>query len=140
MSENPYAAPGSSNAATPDTATSKIQRLARIYKLMGWTITILYIPVVIGCTGTLIGGLLGIVDADIVMLLFASVMNTTILTVGILFIRTARRIRGGDPTVSGHAKFLSYVLMLGFPLFTIVGIICYRDISRYLMDAKRQDA
>lgn len=131
---NPYSPPQSDAEPSIDAATTQLHGVSRSFKWLGWLVTIVYVPIVLTCIGVFVLSLLGFNDESPPFMLFASLFNGAVLTLGISLIRASRRIRNRDTTVRRTALFLSCVLMLGFPLFTIVGVICYRNIGRYLVE------
>jgi len=58
--------------------------------------------------------------------------NGTVLGFGISMILVGRRVAIGDQSVRTTALVHSCILMLGFPLLTIIGAICFWQIRRYL--------
>ena len=131
MVDNPYSAPTTTSDPQPELATTRIRSVSRTFRWLGWILTILYVPIVVTCVVSLVLALLGHpVDSPLVLAL-ASVFNGAILAVAILFILTGRRIAAGDYSVRGRALFLSCILMLGFPIFTVIGIFCFRYLKMY---------
>ena len=115
-----------------DLSTVRLRAVARAFKIFGWFWVVVYTPIVITCVGSLFATLAGYPIDSLIVLAGASFFNGAILALAILFVTTGRRIRLRDATAQRRALVLSCVMMLGFPILTIVGIICYRDIKRHL--------
>lgn len=135
---NPYV-PTATHSITRDAVSAKLQAVCRIFMWMGLLGSVIYIPIVVGCTGALIASLFGrpISDPKIgtpLMLAFATLFNTAVLSVWLIFIVTARQIKKRDYTVRSRALALSVFLTLGFPILTIPGVMCYRWIRQYFRD------
>ena len=137
--ENPYASPP---AIGDDDGEDRIgasivgiRSVARVFKIVGWFGVILYTPIVLTCVGSLVVTLVGYrIDSPLV-LAGASAFNGVILGLAICYVLTGQRISKQDFTVRRRAILLSCLMMIGIPVFTIVGIICYRKIKLYFNDS-----
>jgi hypothetical protein len=110
----------------------RLRAVARVFKIFGWFWVVVYTPMVAICVGSLVITLAGHrIDSPLV-LAGASAFNGAILWLAILYVRTGRRISRHDATARRRALFMSCFMMLGVPVLTVVGAICYRDIKRYL--------
>ena len=135
MSDNPYSSP---TVAGTEVDPSKVPlgSVTRVYKWLGWVGAIIYVPIVITCVAALALSLAGHHEESPLVLAFASLVNGAILTLAVLLLLTSRRIAARDYSVRGRALILSCILMLGFPLLTVVGIICYRNITQHFLNAE----
>lgn len=133
--KNPFAAPKLMAETDTERATYELMSVARVFKTVGWLVVILYGPVVIFSVVVFLATLLRYIDEEPQRVLGGTLFNGGVLAMAIQYILTGRRIAKPDPTVRQRALFLSCVLMAGFPIFTFLGIRCYRDIKRYLVDS-----
>lgn len=134
--ENPYASPQTVGEGESDPSIVRVRSVARAFKIVGWFGTILYTPIVITCVASLLITLIGYRRIDSpAMLAGASAFNGAILALAIFYVMTGRRIAKHDLTVRRRALLLSCVMMIGFPVFTIIGIICYRYIHFYFNES-----
>ncbi len=130
MTVNPYAPPQGVSERLPDPAR-EIRVVARVFRWVGWVGTVLYLPMTLGTVGALIYSLLAEpVDSPLV-LAGASLVNGGVLFVSITFLRTAKGLLNKHPLSQRAATVLSCVLLLGFPIFTIVGAICLCKVRRH---------
>jgi hypothetical protein len=132
MPENPYASPQAVDDGTVDLSAVRLRSVARVFKIVGWFGVILYTPIVIASIASLLLTLVGYRIDSLLVLAGASAFNGTILALAILYVLTGRRIAKHDLTARRRAMLLSCVMMIGVPIFTIVGVICYRNINQYL--------
>lgn len=132
---NPFAAPKLMAETDTERAIYELMSVARVFKTVGWLVVMVYGPLVVFSIGVLISILIGYIDAEPQSVLGGTTFNCGVLAMAIQYILTGRRIAKPDPTVRQRALFLSCVLMAGFPIFTFLGIRCYRDIKRYLVDS-----
>lgn len=133
--KNPFAAPKLMAETDTERAIYELMSVARVFKTVGWLVVILYGPVVIFSGVVFLATLLRYIDEEPQRVLGGTLFNCGVLAIAIQYILTGRRIAKPDPTVRQRALFLSCVLMAGFPIFTFLGIRCYRDIKRYLVDS-----
>ena len=131
---NPYAAPPSNDGCEIEPAIIQIRSVARVFKIVGWFGVIIYAPIVIVCVGSLLVTLAGYRVDSILILAGATGFNGAILALAIQYVLTGRRISKNDLTARPRAIFLSYVMLIGFPVFTIIGIICCRNLRCYFDD------
>ncbi|MEO1526998.1 MAG: hypothetical protein AAFX06_16285, partial [Planctomycetota bacterium] len=130
-STNPYSPPVTESSPPEDAAEKSLASVARAFKWLGWIISVLYAPIVLSCLGSFLLALVGRIEESPGFMLLVCIFNGSVLAFGIALILTARRLASRDYTVRKRALFLSCVLMVGVPLFTIVGIICFRNVRRY---------
>lgn len=132
--ENPYASPQFGGLEI-EPSIVRIRAVARVFKLVGWFGVVLYTPIVIGGVASLVITLSGYHRIDPpAVLAGTSAFNGAILALALLYVMTGRRIATHDLSVRRRALLLSCVMMIGFPIFTIVGIISYRHIKLYFND------
>jgi hypothetical protein len=127
MAINPYASPQAGGAES----AVRIRSVARAFKILGWFGVVLYTPIVIACISSLLLRLAGYGADSPMVLAGAAAFNGFVLGLAVLYAMTGRRIAKHDFTARRRAMFLSCLMMIGFPLFTIVGILCYRNIRLY---------
>ena len=131
--DNPYSPPAVDSPLAPDPATVRLASVARAFRWLGWLVSIVYGPIVIVCIVALVLSSLGRHDESPAFMLLVCMINGAVFALGVSLIRTARRVAARDHTVRMTAMAISCILMLGFPLFTIVGVICFRHIRQYLV-------
>ena len=137
MTDNPYASPAdhSSFAKELDSEAAKqIRVVIRILRYIGWPLAILLCPLSLFFLTTTI--------------LFAFIRPDARLADGVVFgvillglsgyfvfaLRVASRMARRDPNVRFKAYLVLTPLLLGFPLFTIVALLCMAKIGRYYGD------
>lgn len=128
--ENPYASPQAVSERLTD-SEREIRTVARVFRWIGWVGVILYFPVIVMNVGALIYSLLVEPVNSPMVLAGASLLHGGILFVSFTFLRTAKGLANKHPLSGRAAKVLSCILLLGFPLFTIVGAICLHKVRRH---------
>ena len=124
--KNPFAPPSTMAVRALSESEVRLRAVTRVYRIIGWLGIVIYVPIVLTCLGSLVGILLGYRIGPLLVVAGASVFHSIFLALAILYVLTARRIAERDITVRRRAVVLSFLMMIGFPLFTIVGAICYR--------------
>lgn len=125
-------APSTGQPTLDDPLTVQVRSVARVFKIFGWFWVIIYTPIVVTCIGSLFITLAGHRIESPLVLAGASLFNGAILALAVLYVTTGRRISKRDVRVRRRALLLSCFMMLGFPILSIVGIICYRNIAKHL--------
>jgi hypothetical protein len=128
---NPYASPTAESRLDPSIAESEIRFVIRILRWIGWLGGIPFVPLAILLTALFAYS--SIVEgkrlpADVVpgLILFDLLACLSIAS-GWVASGMARH----RPSARLPALLLCGVMLLGFPLFTIVGIVCIRKVRRY---------
>ena len=135
LPENPFAPPTADAARVPSKSEIRLRAVTRIYRIIGWFGIVLYVPIVLTCAGSLIGILpLMFPTESRLSLAGPLVFHSIFLALAVLYVLTARRIAARDFTVRRRAAALSFLMMIGFPIFTIVGIVCYRYLRLHFSD------
>lgn len=137
---NPYAPPGQPVQAHRDSpARERICAVYRAFRLLGW---IGAVPFGAGTAAAVVGLIvdwfLGSPWNDTSPLALVVLLYAGLFTVSILFLRTARQLRAGSPTAPRGVYALSCLLLLGFPLLTIVGLLCMYDVRRWYPEYRRE--
>ena len=130
MSVNPYSSP-TAELETVSDAEREIRVVIRIYRLVGWVGSFIYVPMAISTASVLLYSLFARPIESPAALFFPACINLCGATVFVGYILIASRMARRSVRVRGKAFLLSYFMLLGFPLFTIVGIVCLRKLKRH---------
>lgn len=129
------------SALVADEAERQVQMVIRIFHYIGWPFFILMGAMTVM---TLSLGVLAVAAGEteqIGFVLLGSLAFALLTLFFYAFIRVARQMRARNPKASGPATALSALMLLGFPLFTIVGVICLVVImSKYAAYCAAQQA
>lgn len=116
---------------TNGVANREIRSGIRVFQILGWTGAIIYTPMVVGRIATLVYSVLVEPKESLLVLVGASLFNGLVLFYFLCLLRSAFRRNRREPDAIRSAKVLSYVTMIGFPLFTVVGILVVRKLNRH---------
>ena len=125
---NPYASPEVSGH-TVARFDREIFGVARAIAAFGWIGFALYVPIVVGTIIKLVVAIVG--DGNAMVLLGASVFNCSVFLSFRWVIRVAARLRRCERNADRKALFVSCIMTLFFPLFTLIGIICIYKIRKH---------
>jgi len=136
--KNPYASPATTDFHEPDEAAVRLRAVSRVFRALGWLGVVIYSPVTITCVVKLVRILAG--DADSIVsakeMTIATAISAAIVGVSSYFVITGRKISAFDLGARRQALVLACLMMTGFPIFTLIGAICFRDLTRHLRSAK----
>jgi hypothetical protein len=130
MSTNPYASPQSTNEPLTD-SEREIRVVVRVFRWIGWLGTIIYVPMVVGPVGTLVYSILVEPQESPVVLVCAAFFNGIVLSIFVAMLFAASKLKHRRPGALKWGSVLSCVMMIGFPLFTLIGVLCLRKLRRY---------
>ena len=134
MTENPYAPPSATTEQVRDVPTMRVRSVARVFKIMGWAGVIIYTPIVCISLAMLPVALLGNSRNSDPAFFLATFINSAILAIAICYLMTGRRISAYNIAVRRRALLMCCLMMIGFPIFTVVGAICFRNVKRHFAD------
>jgi len=130
MSTNPYASPQAASESLSD-SEREIRVVIRVFRRIGWFGTIIYVPMVVGPIGTLVYSLFVERQESSVVLVGATLLNGIILSIFIAMLIAASRLKHRRPGALKWGSVLSCAMMIGFPLFTIIGVLCLRKLRQH---------
>ena len=134
MTDNPYAPPADAGIVDPaEIAATRIRSVARVFKIVGWMGIVIYTPIVLSCIHLLVMTLSGRRIGSPLVIAFATAFNGMVLALAICYLLTGRRVAAMDLTVRRQALVLSCFMMIGVPIFTVVGVLCYRYLKRHFV-------
>ena len=111
-------------------AERNIRLVIRILRYIGWPFAILFVGM--AAVGALLAQFLVFANDDSIGAAVALVVTNLPLAVFFVWLlNVAKRMAQRDITAKSPATNASSLLLLGFPLFTIVGIICVFKIRRF---------
>jgi hypothetical protein len=129
MSDNPYQSPqGPCERATP---APELSRVIRVFRLLGWVALLVFLPWLLTSLA-LSAYEFCVADQQEWRVLpglnFGLAAANSYL---IALLVTAHRMSRGHARAKRLAQSLCCIMLLGFPLFTLVGLILLRDIHRH---------
>ena len=130
VEDNPYSSPRSELDRTELTiAEQEIRAVARVFRWIGWTGVVVCFPFFLRFCITLFREFF---DPTVPL---SPLENELLITAAMFFFYwypwTARKMLERMPRIDRTAVLLSYVLILGFPIFTVAGIACLRKVRRH---------
>ena len=129
MSINPYATPNAECESRPD-SEGEIRVVVRVFRWLGWLGTIIYVPMVVIPMGTLVYSLTVEQKESPLILIGVILFNGVVLAAFVSMLIAASKLKRQRPDAIKWGRTVSYILLLGFPLLTLVGILCLRRLSR----------
>lgn len=130
MATNPYAPP---TAIVPSIteAEQEIRFVIRIFRWIGWIGAVLYVPMPLLSILALIDSLMT-EPRNSLFLVGVCLANCSFYALFISLLFGARKLVRRSKRALQWARGLCYLMMIiGFPLFTIVGAICIRKLNRH---------
>jgi hypothetical protein len=135
---NPYAAPQANNRlpVPADPKTIALNQVARIYRWLGWIGSVVYGLIFVSNIVVVIQILFDLKAYKEPLWFFCSItiVHGLIFWLAITYLRTSNSILRRDYSKRQTAIVLAWIMMLGFPIFTIVGYICRRELLRHFHD------
>jgi len=130
---NPYTSPAADSDRLSE-AAREIATVVRVFRFIGWIGVIFYTPLALIALGMLIYSLVVEPSDSVAGNAVGVGLCGGVLFVSFTYFRTASALRAKHPRARRAATVLSCVLLLGFPIFTIVGIICLIKVWRNFAD------
>jgi hypothetical protein len=132
MTTNPFESPAEISVSVPLPA-QRIRSVARIFRWVGWAGVITYAPFTLIFGGLLLFSLLTgmFVPSEDPPPPVMVAIGAGVSFVSYVFLRTAKGLLNKNPKAQRAALVMSCVLMIGFPVFTIAGVTCFRNVRRY---------
>ena len=128
VDQNPYSAPLADLPPDPDAvAIREIRSVVRVFRLIGWT-SCLVCFLFFSMLATLIWRTLSFDD------MIVGLVTSGVFVSAVSYLRTATALKAGRLSSKRAAILLSCLLLLGFPLFTLIGIICLQKVRRHFDD------
>lgn len=130
---NPYASPNSAPIAR-DIASERLNAVSRIFLWVGLLGCFFSVPCVIFCLIVFILNLVGhpmVEPMHPLFALFPIALYSSILLLCVTYVVTARQIKQRSYNVRDQALALSFLLILGIPIFTIPGVLCLVWLRKY---------
>jgi hypothetical protein len=138
MTTNPYTSPHEISRPTSDPAR-EIRTVANVFRWLGWMGITIYLPVTSFTMGALVHQLMQGRNDEFVPIVVANGVGWCMLSLSLAYLRTAKALAAGNPLAARAARVLSWV-MLGFPIFMIVGVICLKktnnNFAAYCLDQR----
>jgi hypothetical protein len=129
MSDNPYQSPqGPCERASP---APELRRVIRIFRLLGWVLLLVFFPCLLIALAMCVLQILMLEREDWRMLLAMNSYFAAVNAYLIALLVAAHRMSRGHTGAKRLAQSLCCIMLLGFPLFTLVGLILLRDIHRH---------
>lgn len=130
MTTNPFESPAEINDPVPLPA-QRIRSVARIFRWMGWVGVTLYLFLGDLLLFLLLNGIPLRPEDDTLLELIG--VGVFFLFASYMFLRAAKGLLNKSPKAKRAALVMSCVLMIGFPVFTIAGVACFRNVRRYFL-------
>jgi hypothetical protein len=111
-------------------AERNIGFVIRILRYIGWPFAVLFVGMT--ALGVVLSPVLAFAkEGSIGMAVFIAVAFLPFAAFFVWLLKVAKRMAQRDLTAKSPATIISSLLLLGFPLFTIVGIMCVFKIRRF---------
>ena len=115
-----------------EAADREIRGVVRVFRLIGGIGAVLYVPMALVSFVQFARSLLTETPESAASMLIVSLVNGGLAALFVMYLRVAGRLQRRGEGSKQWALAMSYVLLLGFPLFTIVGILCIRRINKHM--------
>ena len=129
-SPNPYASPLSEGEPVSD-AEREIHAVIRVFRLIGWVGVILWTPAVFGSMGVFIYSLFAATRESSTFFFGVSIFHCSCAAIFLAYLRIASRMVKRRIEVRWKAILMCCLMLPGFPVFTVVGIICLWKVTRH---------
>jgi hypothetical protein len=113
----------------PSKAEREIGFVIRILQYIGWPFSVLFVPLALVTILVSLYTALTDPEAPVGELLIGTFVFCLIAAFFVSHLLVARNLKLRVPSAGKAARILSAFMLLGFPLFTIVGVLCMSKIS-----------
>ncbi len=113
----------------PSEAERQIGFVIRILQYIGWPFSILFVPYALFIIILSVYTFLTDSNAPYGTLFLGTLLFTLIASFFVAHLRVARKMKQRDSSARLAGIALSTLMLLGFPLFTLVGLLCLRKIT-----------
>ena len=125
MNENPYAAPEAEpKPALTDTAAKEVRTVSRVLRWFGVVVSVIYLAMSVSATFALLVFVIAGRTKEIIGILLPTLACWGVFYIGWTYVRVGKGLLLKKPKAYRAAMILLCLLLIGFPLFTLVGILC----------------